>query len=198
MAATANQVGLEIDQIVERCVPAFEDATIPAVLRHDGPRLVDMSHRFAVQAFAPFAKYSDVLLRKRNKYEAIGRRDARANRSAFRLRKRSDSVQTIAVLGANGVYARWLLPRLVADGHNVRALVRRPEAAGVARACGADIRAADIFDEASLIAGLKGCEIGINLATSLPGPSGRGSYEANDRVRREGRRSGSRPAARPA
>ena len=95
-------------------------------------------------------------------------------------------MQTIAVLGANGVYARWLLPRLVADGHNVRALVRRPEAAGVARACGADIRAADIFDEASLIAGLKGCDIGINLATSLPGPSGRGSYEANDRVRREG------------
>jgi nucleoside-diphosphate-sugar epimerase len=95
-------------------------------------------------------------------------------------------VSTIAVLGANGVYARWLIPRLAAEGHSVRALVRRPEAAGVARACGVDIRIADIFEEASLIAGLEGCDVGVNLATSLPGPSGRGSYEANDRVRRDG------------
>lgn len=93
---------------------------------------------------------------------------------------------TIAILGANGVFGRWLTPRLVQDGHSVRALVRRPEAAGVAIACGADVRTADIFDESSLIAGLEGCDIGINLATSLPGPSGRGSYEENDRVRRDG------------
>lgn len=95
-------------------------------------------------------------------------------------------MQTIAILGANGVYGRWLTPRLVQEGHRVRALVRRPEAAGVAAACGADVRTADIFDEASLIAALEGCDIGINLATSLPGPSGRGSYEENDRVRRDG------------
>ncbi|MBL8545802.1 MAG: NAD(P)H-binding protein [Hyphomonadaceae bacterium] len=93
---------------------------------------------------------------------------------------------TIAILGASGVYGRWLTPRLIQDGHAVRALVRRPEAAGVAAACGADMRIADIFDEASLVAALDGCEIGINLATSLPGPSGRGNYEENDRVRREG------------
>ena len=71
-------------------------------------------------------------------------------------------------------------------GAHVRALVRRPEAAGVARACGADVRIADIFDEASLVAAMEGCEISINLATSLPGPSGRGDYAVNDRVRREG------------
>lgn len=92
----------------------------------------------------------------------------------------------IAVLGATGVYARHLLPRLISAGHRVRALVRRPEAAGIARACGADIRVADIFHDASLIAALDGCEIGINLATSLPGPSGRGDYETNDRVRSAG------------
>jgi len=93
---------------------------------------------------------------------------------------------SIAVLGANGVYARHLIPRLAARGHRVRALVRRPEAAAVAAACGADIRIADIFDGAALRDGLQGCEIGINLATSLPGPSGRGDYAVNDRVRREG------------
>lgn len=92
----------------------------------------------------------------------------------------------IAILGANGVYGRHLAPRLVAAGHSVRALVRRPEAAGVARACGAEVRIADIFDAGTLAAGLQGCEIGINLATSLPGPSGRGDYAVNDRVRREG------------
>ncbi|HYD86674.1 MAG TPA: NAD(P)H-binding protein [Vitreimonas sp.] len=95
-------------------------------------------------------------------------------------------METIAILGANGVYGRWLTPRLVAAGYAVRALVRRPEAAGVAAGCGADIRVADIFDEASLVAGLEGCDLGVNLATSLPGPSGRGTYEANDRVRSEG------------
>jgi nucleoside-diphosphate-sugar epimerase len=95
-------------------------------------------------------------------------------------------MQTIAILGANGAYARNLIPRLTAAGYKVRALVRRPEAAGVARACGADIRVADIFDEAALIAGLDGCDVGVNLATSLPGPSGRGSFDENDRVRRDG------------
>jgi nucleoside-diphosphate-sugar epimerase len=95
-------------------------------------------------------------------------------------------VAAIAILGANGVFGRHLAPRLAAAGHSVRALVRRPEAAGVARACGADVRLADIFDEGSLVAGLEGCEVGINLATSLPGPSGRGDYAVNDRVRREG------------
>jgi nucleoside-diphosphate-sugar epimerase len=92
----------------------------------------------------------------------------------------------VGVLGATGVYARHLLPRLVARGIEVRALVRRPEAAVVARRCGAQVLVADIFDETSLLAGLEGCDVAINLATSLPGPSGRGDYEANDRLRREG------------
>ena len=32
--------------------------------------------------------------------------------------------RTVAILGANGVYARHLIPRLVGDGYRVRALVR--------------------------------------------------------------------------
>ena len=92
----------------------------------------------------------------------------------------------IAIVGATGVYGRHLTPRLVAKGHEVRALVRRVEAAGVARGCGADIRVADIFDRDALRDALDGCDVCINLATSLPGPSGRGDFAVNDRVRREG------------
>lgn len=92
----------------------------------------------------------------------------------------------ISVLGANGVYARHLLPRLAAAGYQVRALMRRLEAGVVARACGAEIVTADIFDGQSLRAGLVGSSVCINLATSLPGPSGRGDYAVNDKVRREG------------
>ncbi|HXC53407.1 MAG TPA: NAD(P)-dependent oxidoreductase [Candidatus Limnocylindrales bacterium] len=94
--------------------------------------------------------------------------------------------QRIAVLGASGVYGRHLVPRLVAAGYRVRALVRRPEAAAIANACGADVLAADIFDEASLRSGLDGCDVAINLATSLPGPSSKGDYAKNDELRREG------------
>ena len=93
---------------------------------------------------------------------------------------------TIAILGANGVLGRRLTPRLVGEGYAVRALVRRPEAAQAAAACGADVRIADIFDQASMRNALEGCDVGVNLATSLPGPSGRGDYDVNDRLRREG------------
>jgi NAD(P)-dependent dehydrogenase (short-subunit alcohol dehydrogenase family) len=80
----------------------------------------------------------------------------------------------VAILGATGVHGRHLVPRLTAAGYRVRALARRPEAA------------ADIFDEASLRAGLVGCDVAINLATSLPGPTSRGDHARNDRLRREG------------
>ncbi|HKS57140.1 MAG TPA: NAD(P)-dependent oxidoreductase [Steroidobacteraceae bacterium] len=93
----------------------------------------------------------------------------------------------IAVLGATGVYGRHLVPRLVAAGYCVRALVRRPEAAAIAVACGAELAAADIFDEASLRAGLAGCDVAINLATSLPAPGTQGGdFAKNDHLRRAG------------
>lgn len=93
----------------------------------------------------------------------------------------------IAVVGANGVYGRHLVPRLVAAGHDVRALVRRPKMALAARACGVEVRQADIYDASSLEAALAGSDLCINLATAVPGgASGRGSPAANDRLRREG------------
>jgi nucleoside-diphosphate-sugar epimerase len=92
----------------------------------------------------------------------------------------------IAVLGATGVYGRHLVPRLIAAGYRVRALARRPDSAAAAAACGAEIATADIFDEASLRAGLAGCEVALNLATSLPAPGEQGDYAKNDQLRREG------------
>lgn len=94
--------------------------------------------------------------------------------------------ERIAILGANGVYARHLIPKLTAAGHPVRAVVRRPEAAGVARDCGAEIVTGDIFGIASMTAAFEGCSAAVNLATSLPGPSGRGDFAANDKLRIEG------------
>ena len=92
----------------------------------------------------------------------------------------------LAVLGASGVYGRHLVPRLIAAGYRVRALVRRPDAAAIAMGCGAEVAAADIFDEASLRSGLAGCDVAINLATSLPAPGEQGDYAKNDELRREG------------
>lgn len=86
----------------------------------------------------------------------------------------------IAVLGATGVYGRHLVPRLIAAGYRVRALVRRPGTALAAAACGAERATADIFDEASLRVGLVGCDVAINLATALPGPTPGGDYAYAD------------------
>lgn len=95
----------------------------------------------------------------------------------------------IAVLGATGVYGRHLIPRLVAAGHQVRALVRNPSAAHTPRACGAEVLEADIFSESRLVTTLKDCDIAVNLATSLPRPGATGGdFAANDRLRRDGTR----------
>ncbi|MEM9555837.1 MAG: NAD(P)-dependent oxidoreductase [Acidobacteriota bacterium] len=93
---------------------------------------------------------------------------------------------TIAILGANGVYARHLIPLLTSHGFLVRGLARRPEAATVATACSVEVRYADLFDLDSLVAALADVEIALHLATSLPGPSGRGDFATNDRLRRDG------------
>ena len=93
----------------------------------------------------------------------------------------------VGVVGATGVYGRHLVPRLTAAGYRVRALVRAPMSAAICKASGAEVHAADIFDGTSLRAGLKGCDVAINLATSLPSPAkSGGDFDLNDRVRREG------------
>lgn len=94
---------------------------------------------------------------------------------------------TIAVLGASGVYGRHLVPRLLARGYRVRALVRRPERAGFVARCGAEVVKADIFDGASLSEGLAGVEVALHLATQLPRPDvPGGDFAKTDELRRVG------------
>jgi nucleoside-diphosphate-sugar epimerase len=95
-------------------------------------------------------------------------------------------VTTIAVLGANGVYGRHLVPRLAARGYQIRGLVRRPEKATAFAPLGVEMRAADIFDARSLRSGLQGCDIAVNLATAVPRPGAAADFAMNDRLRRQG------------
>lgn len=94
----------------------------------------------------------------------------------------------IAVVGASGVYGRHLLPRLIAKGHRIRALIRRPENAAPLALCGAEVRGADVFDPDSLRVAFAGCDAVINLATSVPRPGQAPDFALNDRIRRDGTR----------
>lgn len=93
----------------------------------------------------------------------------------------------IAVIGASGVLARNVVPRLVALGHTVNGLVNRPESAARAQALGARPFVGDIFDPDTLASALAGCEAVLNLATSVPRPgTANPDYSRNTRMRREG------------
>ncbi|HWJ68034.1 MAG TPA: NAD(P)H-binding protein [Nocardioides sp.] len=70
---------------------------------------------------------------------------------------------TVLVTGATGFVGRRLVPALVEQGFDVRAMTRRPEAYdGPANAVGADVT-----DEASLDAALAGVEVAVYLVHSL-------------------------------
>lgn len=88
---------------------------------------------------------------------------------------------SVAALGASGVYGRHLVPRLLARGHRVRALVRRPVSPE-----GVDTRIVDIFDGELLRRAIDGCDVVVNLATSVPRPDQPPDFTLNDRIRREG------------
>jgi NAD(P)-dependent dehydrogenase (short-subunit alcohol dehydrogenase family) len=64
----------------------------------------------------------------------------------------------IAVIGATGTLGRNVVPRLLAHGHDVRAIVRRAEAVPRFAAIGAETAVANIFDTDALAAALAGCD----------------------------------------
>jgi nucleoside-diphosphate-sugar epimerase len=93
----------------------------------------------------------------------------------------------IAVIGASGVLARNVIPRLTALGHDVAGLVNRAESAAIAKAMGATPMIGDIFEKASLVPALRGSAVVINLATSVPRPGTvNPDFSRNARMRREG------------
>jgi len=75
-------------------------------------------------------------------------------------------MSAVLVTGATGFIGRHLVPALVAEGHDVRAMTRRPEAyAGPGHAVGADVA-----DPDSLAPALSGIEIAYYLVHSLADP----------------------------
>ncbi len=76
----------------------------------------------------------------------------------------------VFLAGATGVLGRRLLPRLVAGGHHVVALTRRPEAAAGLAAAGAEPAVADVFDEAALGRAVAAArpEVVVHQLTALP------------------------------
>ncbi len=93
----------------------------------------------------------------------------------------------ILVVGATGVLGRNVVPRLVEQGHTVRAVVRRREQARFLQQVGVEPTLGDIFELESLHAAAHGCDAALHLATAIP-RSGNQDWSLNDRIRREGTR----------
>jgi nucleoside-diphosphate-sugar epimerase len=94
----------------------------------------------------------------------------------------------IFVSGGTGVIGRPAVERLIAVGHEVTVVARKPERAEQIRAVGAVPVEVGLFDPASLIIAVAGHEVVINLATHIPPPSkaARGAaWAENERLRRE-------------
>ena len=95
----------------------------------------------------------------------------------------------VVVFGATGVLGRQVLPRLVERGHQLRAVLRRPErGARLAAALGVEICQGDILDAASVTKAVAGCNAALHIATAIPRDDGAADWSLNDRIRREGTR----------
>jgi 2-alkyl-3-oxoalkanoate reductase len=76
----------------------------------------------------------------------------------------------VFVAGASGAIGRPLIPKLLAAGHEVTGMTRRPERAETMRDAGAEVIVCDVFDAAALEAavGAASPEVVVNLLTALP------------------------------
>lgn len=97
----------------------------------------------------------------------------------------------ILIAGGTGVLGTPAVAGLVAAGHDVSALARRPESRDALQAAGATPVDADIFDAAAVRAAATGHDAVINLATRIPAPPAAARMKAwqdNDRLRRDASR----------
>lgn len=97
----------------------------------------------------------------------------------------------IAIAGGTGVVGRRVIPLLHGAGHEVLAITRSDASARMASELGAQSRVASLFDEAAIREALRGMDVVINLATSIP-PSNRAilpwAWKENARIRRDASR----------
>jgi nucleoside-diphosphate-sugar epimerase len=95
----------------------------------------------------------------------------------------------VFVTGGTGAIGRFVLPELVAAGHDVTALARSADKARQVEAAGARPVEVSLFDSGALQAAFAGHDAVLNLATAIPParsmakPS---AWEMNNRIRTEG------------
>jgi uncharacterized protein YbjT (DUF2867 family) len=76
---------------------------------------------------------------------------------------------TVLVTGGTGLIGQKVVHALRAQGHDVRALVRRPERATQLAAWGSELAAGDVTDPTSLRAAVEGCSQVVHLVAILKG-----------------------------
>lgn len=79
---------------------------------------------------------------------------------ASNARSGQPSQMNIGVLGASGATGRLIVTRARERGHEVRAVVRRPDAIAVKRT-GIELAVADVLDQRSLTDALAGCDAAV-------------------------------------
>jgi len=91
---------------------------------------------------------------------------------------RDNDSRLVLLTGATGYVGRRLLEGLLAEGHRVRCLVRRPDAVDEETQRGAEVVAGDVLDPSSLGAAMQAVDTAYYLVHSMAG--GRG-FEERDR-----------------
>lgn len=97
----------------------------------------------------------------------------------------------ILLAGATGVLGRRTVPALIAAGHEVVAVSRRPESDDALGRAGATPIRLDVFDRGAAEAAARDVDAVVNLATRIPSAPAalrRRSWRDNDRLRRDASR----------
>jgi nucleoside-diphosphate-sugar epimerase len=99
----------------------------------------------------------------------------------------------VFVAGASGVIGRPLVLALLAAGHEVTGMTRKPDRADEIKAAGAAAVVCDVFDSQALNAAVEAAspEVVVHQLTALPpdlDPRRKGVYAATSRIRTEGTR----------
>jgi nucleoside-diphosphate-sugar epimerase len=94
----------------------------------------------------------------------------------------------VFVTGATGAIGRYVVPGLVAAGHEVTGLARSDDKAAQLAAQGAKAAHVSLFDPEALRDVFAGHDAVANLATAIPRSARRSAWAENDRIRTEGSR----------
>ena len=99
-------------------------------------------------------------------------------------------LMNVFIAGATGVLGRRVVSELIGRHHRIVGLSRSDRNDALLKQLGAEPRAGDLFDPASVAAAAADCDAILHLATAIPPPTRRKASDwlLNDRIRREGTR----------